>query len=123
LPAPGDSFSTDSAQLFAFVDVDLTASSWLSLGYQYADGEVTSTATPTEYIVAASTAITNDRVFGSGMFAYRLDAKTHRYNLDWNFAVRETGTFLIGVERQNIEAVGNIDYDVTLFRAGLLFSF
>ena len=120
---PGDAFSTDSVGLFAFADLDLTELTWLSAGYQFADGEVTSTSTPTDSIVAAASAITNDRVFSPGQFAYRLDARTHRYSLDWNRAIMETGTLLIGVEYQDIQADSGVDYSVTLFRAGLMFSF
>lgn len=122
-PKPGDAFSTDSAALFAFADLDLTDLTWLSAGYQFADGEVASTSTPTERILAAASAITNDRVFSPGMFAYRLDARTYRYTLDWNRAIMETGTFLIGVENQGMHADNGIDYSVTLLRVGLLLTF
>ena len=122
-PKPGDAFSTDSAALLVFADLDLTELTWLSAGYLFADGEVTSTSIPRERIINAANAITNDRVFGQGMYAYRIDASTHRFNLDWNMAFRETGTFLIGVEHQDVNGEAGIDYSVNLIRAALLFAF
>jgi hypothetical protein len=122
-PKPGDSFSVHSATLFAFADLDIGEFSWLSFGYQYSDGEVTSTSTPTDLIVDAATAITNDSVFGSNKFAYRLDAKTHTYNLDWNRAILETATLIIGVEYQDTNGYGGIDYNSTIIRAVFIYGF
>lgn len=122
-PVSGDAFSVDNASFFAFADLDVSELSWISAGYQYSDGEVTSTSTPTDRIIAAATAITNDIVFGGNRFAYRIDAKTHVYNLDWNRAVFESGTFLLGVEYQDVKGTNGIDYSSTILRAGFIYGF
>lgn len=119
---PGNVWDQHSWTLALQSEFDLSDVSWLSASLSLRRGDIVSSGTPNPTIAAAAKAITLDPVFGSAT-AYRIDASTRTLAVDYNYAVGESGTWYIGVERQLTHGSSGIDYGVGLLRTGVIFSF
>ena len=104
-------------------EFELGSASWLSGGFTLRSGDIVSSNLPYDLIRNSAKAISLDTVFGEKVVAYRIDARTRIFNLDYNHVVGETGTWYAGMERQLTHGSADIDYDITLWRTGLLYSF
>ena len=90
-------FDTSEVSLLQNLDYTLGDSWTMYFTYNYLDGDVTSTAVPWLAIVNVADAINADDAFGGGLFAYRLDARTHVVTLGSNFRVNEKNSFDLSV--------------------------
>lgn len=123
MPKSGDVWDTDAFILNAGGELDLGPASWLSASLGYRDGDTVASVLPYSYILNEATAVTMDSAFGPGVVAYRLDASTRSAALDWNYALRDTATFYVGIERQFTRSYHSLDYRTSIVRTGLLYSF
>jgi hypothetical protein len=121
--ADGDSFDTESWQTTVMLSYDLTEQWALSASYRFRTGEITSTATPSDDIVAAATAITRDNSFGSGRSAYRLDADSHAINVGGSYALDDSTSLTMSYEHQATDGDEGIDYSNNILRMGVLAAF
>ncbi len=88
----GTVFDTEEISLLQNVDYTLGRRWTLYLTYNYLDGDIVSTATPTLQIVNAADAIDADDAFGgaaANKFAYRLEAKTDVFTLGVNLKISD----------------------------------
>ena len=122
-PRPGNSWDLGTRSIFVTLEQDLGAATWLSAGYRFQDGDVVSTALPYARIFNAATAITLDPLFGAATVAYRIPARTNILALDINRALFESGTLYLGLEYQETQGSGGIDYDSGMVRGGFIHSF
>lgn len=103
-------------------ELDLNEVSWLNAALQYRNGDVVSTGI--SYTGnAASLASTYDPAFGPHAVAYRLDARTHIYTLDYNRALWRSSTWYAGAEYQTSRTSSGIDYKVGIMRTGFIHGF
>ena len=118
------SFATNSFSTYVDGFLDLNATDWIGFSYVRMSGEITSSSSPSPTMLNASTATNKDKTFerGGTIIAYRLDAQTDVYSVDWNRALSNSATFYIGIEKQDSKASAGINYDVNMFRTGLMFS-
>jgi hypothetical protein len=116
------SFDTNSFSSYLSGYLDINSRDWLSFSYTSRSGEISSSTSQSPLILAASTASDRDKTFekGSQIIAYRLDAETDVYSIDWNRALTASSTFYVGLEKQDSKAVAGFNYDVNLFRVGLI---
>jgi hypothetical protein len=83
-------------------------------GYQFYDGDVTSTATPSLWIGLAADAIEPDDAFGGlagGLRAYRLDAQAQVATLSFNYALSRKLSADLQAQYINTRATSRIDYE------------
>lgn len=120
---PGDPWDLNYWHASLGGELELTPASWVSASYQFQDGDIVSSGTPYSKIYSATTALTRDPMFGNGIIAYRIPARTGSLSVDLNHVVRETGTVFLGVEYQDTQGENDVDYGVGIVRAGLLYSF
>ena len=114
---PADVFDLESIGASITGDLTITEDLFLSLGYEYRDGEVASTALSNDRIVATSSAITADFLFGEDMFAYKIDAVTHVLAVGLGRAVGADSSVNFGYEREIVQGENDIDYEIDVFRA------
>lgn len=122
-PKPGHVWNLESWQLALKTEWDLTASSWLTAGLSYRDGDIVATTHPGYDVLEASSDVAPDATFGNGMIAYRMAAATYTFALDWNHAIGEESTFYFGTERQWSHGANNLAYRTGIIRAGFLHNF
>lgn len=120
---PGDVWNQKALVASASVEWDTGAASWLTASLQYRDGETAASIPPYPFILRQSTAVTFDPVFGPGIVAYRIDARTRQLSLDWNLALSEAATAYIGIERQLTRGGTSLSYQAGIIRAGVVFSY
>lgn len=110
-------------------ELELGTASWLSASYQIQQGDVAvaGAAYPGLFnsrIQALATALARDPLFGNGIVAYRALAPNGSLTVDFNHAVRDTGTLFLGVEYQGAQRKSDdVERDVGIVRAGLMYSF
>ena len=120
---PGDTWNLEALVASAAIEWDTGAASWLTASLQYRDGETAASIPPQPSILLQSTAVTFDPVFGPGVVAYRIDARTRQLSLDWNLAVSDAATAYIGIERQLTRGGTSLRYRAGIIRAGVVFSY
>lgn len=103
-------------------ELDLNEASWLNAALQYRDGDVVSTGITYAGNVA-SLASTYDPAFGLHAVAYRLDARTQIYTLDYNRALWRSSTWYAGAEYQTSRTSSGIDYKAGILRTGFIHAF
>lgn len=118
-------FDTEENQLFANIDLELSANSLVYLTYHYITGDIVSSATPRLTIINIAEAIEPDDAFGgvtTNQFAYRLDADSQLFTLGFNSALTRSISYDLSLRFIDSEATQNasIYYDRTIIRAGLL---
>lgn len=120
---PGDVFDTTSHTYAGRVDFFYNEALSLFAGYAYRDGDVVSTTRRNAEIFAASSALTLDRPFGPGFFAYKIDATVHILSFGLSLALTSKSSLNLGYERQIGLGRQGLDYFNDVFRAGVLFSY
>ena len=117
-----DAFATDYAELVGRLDYLAGQLFTIYGGLGYRTGEITSTATPSQTIIDAATAIEPDPAIGEGRFAYRLDADTVLGDIGLNWGFNRSAALDISVQYYSADAGGDqLDYDQTLVWLALLF--
>lgn len=118
------SFDTNSFSSYFSGFYDINAQDWIGFSYARSSGEITSSSSQSAQLLNAATATDKDKTFENGVpiIAYRLDAETDVYSIDWNRAISESSTFYIGYEKHDSEASAGMHYDTNIFRTGLMFS-
>lgn len=104
-------------------EFDLSEASWLSAGLHYRDGDVVASSQPYPQINTAALAVGLDPAFGPLAVAYRLDARTWVYALDYNRALWRSSTWYVGGEYHSSSTTNAIDYEVGILRTGFIYSF
>ncbi|MEY3660051.1 MAG: hypothetical protein RLZZ169_876 [Pseudomonadota bacterium] len=120
---PGDTWNQEALVASTALEWATGPSSWLTATLQFRHGETAASITPRPTILRQATAVTNDPLFGVGKVAYRLDANTRQFALDWNLAVTEEATVYVGAERQLTRGGISLSYQVNVIRAGMVFSY
>ncbi|MES2604744.1 MAG: hypothetical protein V4603_07380 [Pseudomonadota bacterium] len=123
VPKSGSVWDVNALTLDVGAEWDLGPSSWLAASLGYRDGDTVASVLPYPFILSEATAVTVDPAFAPGVVAYRLDASTRSFAVDWNLALFDTATFYIGVERQFTRSDRALDYRTGILRTGLLYSF
>ena len=120
---PADVFDQDSWEVFLGADYQISDLGLLTLEYRFIDGDVTSTAVPYDRVSVMAEAINKDDAFGEDTFAYRLDAETRSITVGINYALSENSALDLSYQHLETEAPGGIDYDKSVVRLRVLFSF
>lgn len=123
--AESDSFDTEQTRLFANLDWMINAGLLAYLTWQFVDGDIVSTATPTFEIINQAATIQPDDAFGGAAtrrFAYRLDAETTLLTLGVNYALDADSTVDASLEMLDSDA-GPIHYDRSVWRVSYLLAF
>jgi len=122
-PLPSNAWDLHAWQLAFNAEKDLGPVSWLTTTIAWRDGDIVASTPQYPDILAVSTAIAFDPVFGAGIVAYRMPATTLSLSLDWNRALGEDSTLYIGAEKQWSHGSGDLGYQVGIIRAGFLHNF
>ena len=112
--AEGEVFDLDRTRYFGNIDYRITNRWSAYLTYNYIDGDVFSTATPTLPILNWADAIEPDNAFGgaaNNKFAYRLDAKTTIWRLGGNYGIDSKNAIDMSVDMLHSDAAGPNEYD------------
>jgi hypothetical protein len=119
----GGAFDLDGWQVSLGADFFATQQLAISAAYAYYDGDVVSSSTPYHEIVEYATAITRDPAFGGDFYAFRLEAKSHTYSLDLNYALGRDSSIGVGYERMQTKGDYGNDYDSNIVRVTLMANF
>lgn len=114
-------FSVNALRIAA--EYELGPSAWLGSAFQFRNGPVVATAAAYTQPNPAAVASTYDPVFGPHAVAYRLDAHTRVYSIDYNRALSAHATAYAGFEYQDSTASSGVDYEVQLLRIGFIHGF
>lgn len=112
--ADGEVFDQQRTRYFGNIDYRITNRWSAYVTYNFIDGDVFSTATPTLPILNWADAIEADNAFGGGAnnrFAYRLDAKTTIWRLGGNYGIDAKNAIDISVDILESDAAGPNEYD------------
>ncbi len=116
--APGDVFNQNNNELALNLDYTLENTSMISLRYLYRDGEVDASTNPGSEFFGFSKAITFDSQLCKqcGQYvAYLIDASTHSFMIDWNWALGKDSSVSAKYERRIAHANGGITYSGNVF--------
>ena len=116
-------FDLDSVSLSLGADYMLTPATLISLGYTHRKGDVVSSTRRNRQIFVVSEAIAPDPAFGPGVIAYRLDARSHIFELGLSHAIGSRLSANLGVARSLTYGRGGNDYYGSRVSASLLYSF
>ena len=131
--ADSTAFTQDALALRFHNELSLSSSGFLTLGYRYRAGDVTSTATgpgqqpETQTLLDIATASASDFAFlddlGNPKIAYRIDATTHALHLGWNQSLGSHHAIDFAYQYQFSIADDNTDVDYTnnLFRLAYIY--
>lgn len=111
--APGDVFNQSNNELAASMDYTLENNSVISVRYFYRDGEVDASTNPGSEFFGFSKAIAKDFQLcdSCGQYAvYLIDASSHSFMLDWNWALGKDTSISANYERRVANANGGITY-------------
>ena len=122
-PLPSNAWDLHAWQLAFKAEKDLGPVSWLSTTIAWRDGDIVASTPQYADILAVSTAVVFDPVFGAGIVAYRMPATMFTLSLDWNRALGEDSTLYIGAERQWSHGSGDLGYQIGIIHAGFLHNF
>lgn len=114
-------FSVNALRIGA--EYELGPNDWLGSAFQFRDGPVVATAAVYTQPNPAALASTYDPVFGPHAVAYRLDARSRVYSIDYNRALSAHATAYAGFEYQHSTASSGVDYEVQLLRVGFIHGF
>jgi hypothetical protein len=120
---PGDTWNQEALVASTALEWATGPASWLTATLQFRHGETAASTTPRLTILRQATAVTNDPLIGAGKVAYRLDANTRQFALDWNLALTDAATAYFGAERQLTRGGVSLSYQVDVIRAGIVFSY
>ena len=121
--ADGDVFDHQVPEFNLSVDYLWSDAVLLLASYRYRDGDIVSSTVSYDRILVNAEAFTQDKAFGNNTFAYRLDAGTHVLHFALNYALSESTSIDLGYEYQSSNADGGIDYDKSVTRLRLLYSY
>lgn len=124
--AEGEVFDLKRTRYFGNIDYRITNRWAAYVTWNYIDGDVFSTATPTLPILNWADAIEADNAFGgaaNNKFAYRLDAETTIWRLGANYGMDAKNALDFSVDILESDAAGPNDYDRISAAATLLHRF
>lgn len=111
--ADSEVFDLGSKSVGGHLDWTATPRLLLSIGYDFHDGRVVSSGTPTLAVVRVAEAIEPDDAFGGrarNQFAYRLHAQTHAATAGMNIALSRRLSFDTRLQYFDVSAEGNNQY-------------
>jgi len=121
---PGDTFDQARNSLGAEIGYSTSDDWFLVSSIRYIDGDLDSTAQPNAGIIDASSAIVADPAIGDGYFAYRVDAESWLFDVQWEYSFSDTWGVLINYQYIDAEAKDwPVDYKVTRFGFNLIAAF
>jgi hypothetical protein len=112
--ARGEVFDLERTRYFLNADYRINAHWSAYITYNYIDGDVFSSATPTLPILNWADAIEPDNAFGglgNNKLAYRLDAVTTIWRYGVNIGLNHTNAIDISIDDLNSDAAGPNEYD------------
>jgi len=119
----GAAFDLDGAAVVLGADFTLTRDTLVSAAYTYRKGDVVSSTRRNRDVFVASDAIARDPAFGPDIIAYRLDARSHVFELGVSQALGSRLSANFGVARSLTYGRGGNDYYGTAVSASLIYAF
>lgn len=124
-------FDTESHSLQTDGEYQLFKGINLYSAYRISVGDVVSTATPNQTIIAAAESVAPDDVFTLGLgpmcmnrrCAYRLDALTHQFTLGLNIQIADQLVFDVASKYHNTNAEGDNEYEGMIHQASVWLGF
>lgn len=121
-------FDTSGTTVYFSSDYTISEKLLLSLGLSERKGDiisVTSTSNPnyTKINLASGTNNINDKAFGSGLTAYRVNATTFILKASLSYALNDVSSINAGYEYQNSSLAYGIDYINNIIQANYIHSF
>ncbi|HEX5055264.1 MAG TPA: hypothetical protein VFX02_02080 [Gammaproteobacteria bacterium] len=124
--AEGEVFDLENTRYFGNIDYRITNRWSAYLTYNFIDGDVFSTATPTLPILNWADAIEPDNAFGgaaNNKFVYRLKAKTTIWRLGANYGIDSKNAVDLSMDTLRSNAAGPNEYDRLTIAATFLHRF
>jgi len=118
-------FDTDNNQLYINLDYKLSSHNTFYTTVSSTDGEIVSTAAPTQKLINAShgVIINDSTVFGPNRYAYQLKATTIAFTLGNNYSISQQQAIDISLLHYTSSAYGGNDYDGIILQLTYLHSF
>jgi len=121
-------FDTSGTSIYFSSDYTISEKLLLNFGVSQRSGDiisVTSTSNPnyTYISLASGTNNISDKVFGSGLTAYRVNATTLILKTSLSYALNDDSSFNVGYEHQNSSLAYGIDYKNNIIRANYIYIF
>jgi hypothetical protein len=120
---PGDVFDLQSHTFAVRTDFFVTKSIALFASYAWRDGDVVSTSPRNTTVFNASSAVTDDPVFGSRAFAYKVAATVQMMGAGISVGLGDHVAVHGAYEYQTAQAWRGLDYTNHVVRGGLLYSY
>jgi hypothetical protein len=124
--AKGEVFDLENTRYFGNIDYRVTNRWSAYVTYNFIDGDVFSTATPTLAILNWADAVEPDNAFGgaaNNKFVYRLKAKTTIWRLGANYGIDNKNAIDLSLDTLESDAVGPNEYDRLTMAATFLHRF
>lgn len=86
-------------------------------------GEVVATTTPNAYIIQQSDAITADKAYGQGRFAYRLDGETDAFELGANYYLSDNSSLELVYSQRDTSVGYYTSYSSNIYTLNYLYSY
>ncbi len=119
-------FDMDSQRYFGNLDLALSDKHAVYLTYNFFDGDVFSTSTPTLNVFDFADAVEADPAFGgvaNQKFIYRLDAQTQILRLGFNLGLSRKQALDFSADFLSSDAAGPNEYDRTTFTLSYFYRF
>lgn len=110
----GDVFSLNSRTMALNAEYLLDENTFLTGGILYRRGDVVASTSETQQIIAASSAIAADPVFGPHFYAYKMDGTTYGLNVDLNYSMTTHSWLRASLSRQITHTTGDNNYAKTI---------
>jgi hypothetical protein len=120
---PGDVFDLQSHTFAVRTDFFVTKTIALFASYAWRDGDVVSTSPRNATVFNASSAVTDDPVFGSRAFAYKVAATVQIMSAGVSVGLGDHFAIHGAYEHQTAQAWRGLDYTNHVVRAGLMYSY
>lgn len=110
----GDVFSLNSRTMMLNAEYLLDENTFLTGGALYRRGDVVASTSETQQIIAASSAIAADPVFGPHFYAYKMDGTTYGLNVDLNYSITTHSLLRASISRLITHTTGDNNYAKTI---------
>lgn len=115
---PNNAFDLSNIELGLNTEYAISNVHYLNLGYMYRDGEIASLGRSDEDVFLFATAASQALEFAgkdpnaaSDLFMYRIDAKSHVFNIGWDYILNDRSSLGLNYQWQQTEGSGDLDYD------------
>lgn len=123
--ADADNATFDTRMHSASLSGDyLLSDDWVIFGsFSHYAGDVVANANPNSYIIAQAAASVSDPAFGSGRYAYRLDARTNVIGVGANYYLSDTSSLELAYQQRDSDIGYYTSYVSNIYTLNYLYSF